>query len=40
MSPPERKTRLGVFTDALRRLAVKGLMAAAVIANFHWQRVL
>jgi hypothetical protein len=31
--------KLGVFTEALKRLADKGLMAAAVIANFHQQRV-
>ena len=40
MSPPERQTRLGLFPDALRRLADKGRTAAAVIATFYWQRVL
>ena len=29
-----------MFTDALRHLVKKGLMAAAIIANFHRQRVL
>jgi hypothetical protein len=29
-----------VYTNALRHLAGKGLTAAAVIANFHRQRVL
>jgi len=29
-----------VLTDALRHLARRGLTAAAVIVNFHWQRVI
>ena len=33
------QARLRVLTDALERLDQRGLMAAAVIANFHWQRV-
>ena len=40
MSPPKRQAKLTVFTDALRHLVKKGLMAAAIIANFHRQRVL
>ena len=40
MSPPERQAKLTVFTDALRHLVKEGLTAAAVIANFHRQRVL
>ena len=40
MSPPERQAKLTVYTDALRHLAKRGLTAAAVIANFHRQRVL
>jgi len=38
--PPERQARIKVYTDALRRLADKGLTAAIVIANFHRRRVL
>ena len=34
------QARLEVLTEALRHLARKGLMAAAVIANFHRQRVI
>ena len=40
MSPPAQQAKLGVLTDALVHLAKKGLMAAAVIANFHRQRVI
>ena len=39
VSPPPHQARLEVLTNALRRLARKGLTAAAVIANFHRQRV-
>ena len=39
-SPPKLQARLEVYTDALRRLAGKGLTATIVIANFHWRRVL
>jgi hypothetical protein len=31
----ERQARLEVFIDTLQHLVKKGLMAAAVIANFH-----
>ena len=37
---PERQARLRVFIDALQYLAKKELTAAAVIANFHRQRVI
>ena len=37
---PAHQARLGVLADALAHLAKKGLMAAAVIANFHRQRVI
>jgi len=37
---PPHQARLEVLTDALRHLARKGLTAAAVIANFHRQRVI
>ena len=40
VSPPERQARLKVFIDALQYLVKKGLTAAAVIANFHRQRVI
>ena len=40
MSPPERQAKLGVFIDVLQHLACQGLTAAAVIANFHRQRML
>ena len=33
--PPTHQARLEVLTNVLQRLARKGLMAAAVIANFH-----
>ena len=36
----KRQARLEVFIDALQYLAKKGLTAAAVLANFHRQRVL
>ena len=36
VSPPTHQARLEVLTNVLQRLARKGLMAAAVIANFHW----
>ena len=35
-----QQAKLGVLTDALALLAKKGLMAAAVITNFHRQRVI
>ena len=38
--PHERQARLKVLTDALQRLARKGLMAPAVIVSFHRQRVI
>ena len=38
--PPAQQAKLGVLTDALAHLAKKGLTAAAVIANFHRQRVI
>ena len=37
---PGQQAKLEGLTDALARLARKGLTAAAVIANFHWQRVI
>ena len=37
---PAQQAKLGVLTDALVHLAKKGLTAAAVIANFHRQRVI
>ena len=40
VSPPPHQARLEVLTNALRHLARKGLTAAAVIANFHRQRVI
>ena len=40
MSPPSQQAKLEGLTDALARLARKGLTAAAVIANFHRQRVI
>jgi len=40
VSPPAQQAKLGVLTDALAHLAKKGLTAAAVIANFHRQRVI
>ena len=40
VSPPAHQARLEVLTKALRHLARKGLTAAAVIANFHRQRVI
>ena len=40
MSPPAQQDKLEGLTDALARLAKKGLTAAAVIANFHRQRVI
>ena len=40
MSPPERQVKLKVYTDALQRLADKGLAAAIVIAYFNRWRVL
>ena len=40
VSPPAHQARLEVLTDALVHLARKGLTAAAVIANFHRQRVI
>ena len=38
--PVERQAMLKVFTKVLRHLADKGLTVAAVVANFHRQRVL
>ena len=40
MSPQSKQAKLEVLTNALQRLARKELMAAAVIANFHRQRVI
>ena len=40
MSPPAQQAKLEVLTDELAHLARKGLTAAAVIANFHRQRVI
>ena len=40
MSPPAQQAKLKGLTDALARLVRKGLTAAAVIANFHRQRVI
>ena len=40
VSPPKQQARHEVLTNALRHLAKKELTAAAVIANFHWQRVI
>ena len=40
MSPPKQQDKLEVFTKALQYLARKELTAAAVIANFHRQRVI
>ena len=38
--PPPQQARLEVLTNALQHLARKGLTAAAVIANFHRQRMI
>ena len=40
MSPAKQQARLEAFTNALQYLAKKGLTAAAVIENFHQQRVI
>ena len=40
MSAPAQQAKLEVLTDALEHLAKKGLTAAAIIANFHRQRVI
>ena len=40
VSPPKCQSKVEVFTEVLKCLACKGLTAAAVITNFHWQRVL
>ena len=40
VSPQAQQAKLEVFSDALAHLARKGLTAAAVIANFHRQRVI
>ena len=40
VSPPAQQAKLKVLTDALERLDRRGLTAAAVIANFHRQRVI
>ena len=38
--PPKQQARLEVFTNALQHLVKRGLTAAAIIANFHRQRVI
>ena len=40
MSPQNKPAKLVVLTDALQRLVRKGLMVAAIITNFHRQRVI
>ena len=40
VSPPPHQARLEVLTNTLRHLARRGLTAAAVIVNFHRQRVI
>jgi hypothetical protein len=40
VSPQAQQAKLEVLTDALAHLTKKGLMVAAVIANFHRQRVI
>ena len=40
VSPPMQQAKLKVLTDALERLDRRGLTAAAVLANFHRQRVI
>ena len=40
VSRPKQQARLEVCTDALQHLVKRGLTAAAVIANFHRQRVI
>jgi len=40
VSPPGHQARLEVLTEALVHLARKGLTAAAIITNFHQQRVI
>ena len=40
VSPQAQQAKLEVLTDALVHLARKGLMAAAIIANFHRKRVI
>ena len=40
VSPPSYQARLEVLIEALQHLERKGLTAAAVIANFHRQRVI
>jgi len=40
VSPPAHQARLKVLTDALERLDRRGFTAAAIIANFHRQRVI
>jgi len=40
VSPAKQQDRLEVFTNALQYLAKKGLTTAAVIENFHQQRVI
>jgi hypothetical protein len=39
VSPPSRRQRLELLTDALRRLADAGLGAASVLANLHHRRI-
>ena len=40
ISPPPHQAKLEMLTNSLQHLARKGLAAAAVIANFHRQRVI
>ena len=40
MSPQSKQAKLEVLTNVLQYLARKDLTAAAVIANFHRQRVI
>ena len=40
MSPQRQQAKLEVFTNALRYLSKKELTTAAVIVNFHRQRVI
>ena len=40
VSPQAQQDKLEGLTDVLVYLAKKGLTTAAVIANFHWQRVI
>ena len=40
VSPQSKQAKLEMLTNALQRLAKKGLMATAVVANFHRQKVI